>query len=55
MDQHEFEAQLKVDGYQEIKMQELAARPAKRAGYIRPINRNGRHSFPRKKAPLTPA
>jgi hypothetical protein len=29
MDQHEFEARLKVDGYQEIEMQELATRPGK--------------------------
>jgi hypothetical protein len=29
MDQHEFEAQLKADGYQEIEMQTLAPRPGK--------------------------
>jgi len=29
MDQSEFEAQLKADGYQEIEMQELAPRPGK--------------------------
>jgi hypothetical protein len=29
MDQHEFEAQLRADGYQEIELQELAPRPRK--------------------------
>ena len=29
MDQREFEAQLRADGYQEIELQELAARPGK--------------------------
>lgn len=29
MDQREFEAQLKADGYQEIELQELAPRPGK--------------------------
>jgi quercetin dioxygenase-like cupin family protein len=29
VNQHEFEAQLKADGYQEIEMQELATRPGK--------------------------
>jgi hypothetical protein len=35
MDQHEFELQLKADGYQEIEMQTLASHPGKgRHGHL---------------------